>query len=1218
MDEREVGGDPDALLGCASCKLDGRDGGLRRRTWPAASGVTHCDRGHGPLGRVVGRRYLLLGPIAGGQGGWGSVHRALDLKLDRVCAVKLMLPGIEQHPLLVERFRREALTLAQLRHPNVVTVFDASVPDRGDRFIAMELVEGESLGARIERDGALAVGEAVRIALDIARGLVAIHEKDVVHRDLKPRNVVLSAGGAVIVDFGIARLARVDPDAADLSRGLSLGTHEYKSPEVVLGETAGAAADWYALGLVIFELVTGRRPFPGGGLVVENHHLGTPPPRLRDEQPLVPEALDELVQRLLEKSPAARPDGAEVVRLLESLALGASVPPPSRPRVPPTDAGGVVRERRDTPAHGGDRHDEVRQLLLAAFRAERPGDVLYLALERAGDRADLLVRAALHLRDLLAYPALREVCDRILAGDPEHVQALELDALALLRLRRGADATARARLERAHGIAGARGESGALLGRLHKQAWRVAWDDGEAPTAERVKSRIVAATQPGALHHLHAAIREYTDAHDETPGDPYPGLNAVTLLALSLTLADAEGNPSAAPEDAPGELDRLRTEVTTRLSKAPSGDEDEEARYWWHASRAELLLADAARQPGTIFPEMQQELRLAFRVARRRPFVLDSTLQQMRMLRGIGYRAPLTDRVLDSLNHQWQAIARPDLPARRVVFAGHRPDLPGRPSPRLPEALVPTVAAALRQVAVALGAQLGDHVVYLSGAAGGDLLFAEACQDAGIAYVLHLPWEESRFLETSVRPHGEPWVERYHRARDRALGTLVMADHVGPPPVDDPYGAVNRWMIASARAYGIERALLVALWDGEAGDGEGGTAAAVDLFRRAGGKVLRVPPDQPAGSSPPVLSIPAAPAVPPEADSWRSLLPPEPIARSAPAPVPEAPAWVHDLAGIVETAASASAARGAGAELRERWQRYLASADAVDLFRRLDLRFEPVESLVPRLPLPATLGFEVLAMLDDGRPYGQLLKEASTAGLDPIDLDLAVFVLGLQTINALRDWLARMVGRSLSVLQLTLNVNDRMLASPALRPILDGYFVRATASRVQLELSETFPEALRTTRDGPERMRISRAAVDELKRLVEQQGVQLVLDDNDQQDAGFRAAVRGLVVKIKTDARYSRNVFDLGRTGSPDAVVEELARFRVAGKPFVIEGVETADDYRLLQDRWPDDQGDTAMQGWCIRLREPLLPLFEPVSGDPAQPRGYRLGSRLRARIWPR
>ncbi len=260
------------------------------------------------------------------RGGTGDVYRATDVRLRRDVAVKVLAQSRTGDPQRVERFMHEARMTASLDHPNIVRVYDVGrVDDRA--YLVAELLEGETLRTRIA-GRAMAIDDVVRIGIDIARGLGAAHAAGLVHRDLKPDNLFLTdAGVTKILDFGIAKLAQDEPgrDGFATVTGVVLGTAGYLSPEQIRGQGIDARADLFALGAVLFEMLTGTRAF-GREHMVETLHaiLHDPPSDALDRRADVPPALADIVMKLLEKSPDARYQSAgDVIEALQRVEIHA-------------------------------------------------------------------------------------------------------------------------------------------------------------------------------------------------------------------------------------------------------------------------------------------------------------------------------------------------------------------------------------------------------------------------------------------------------------------------------------------------------------------------------------------------------------------------------------------------------------------------------------------------------------------------------------------------------------------------------------------------------------------------------------------------------------------------------------------------------------------------------------------------------------------------------
>src|SRR6476620_2738101 len=257
-------------------------------------------------GLLLGDRYSLTSRIA--SGGMGDVWAADDTVLSRSVAVKVLRPGTDEEEVFARRFRSEALFTANLYHPNIATVFDYGEHDNL-AYLVMELVPGEPLSALVQREGALEPEQARSIMGQAALALGAAHEAGVVHRDVKPANILVTPDGTVkLTDFGIARA--VD-GSGHTQTGEVLGTPHYLSPEQALGEAATGASDLYALGVVAHEMLSGRRPFDRGTPVATAlSHVNEPPPPLPDG---IPEDLASLVTDCLAKNPTDRPANAREV-----------------------------------------------------------------------------------------------------------------------------------------------------------------------------------------------------------------------------------------------------------------------------------------------------------------------------------------------------------------------------------------------------------------------------------------------------------------------------------------------------------------------------------------------------------------------------------------------------------------------------------------------------------------------------------------------------------------------------------------------------------------------------------------------------------------------------------------------------------------------------------------------------------------------------------------
>jgi hypothetical protein len=255
------------------------------------------------IGRLLADRYELQD--LAGTGGMSSVYKARDAVLERTVAIKILHEHFSDDPEYVERFRREARALAQLNHPNIVTVIDRGEFE-GRQFIVFEHVHGETLKSLVDRQGPLPIDRALSLVHQVARGLAFAHEHGVVHRDVKPHNVLIDDDGvAKVTDFGIAR--SIDPADGLTETGTLLGTSEYIAPEQASGQRVDERSDQYSLAAVLYELLTGVPPYEGENfMAVAMKHIREPVPSVRARRPDVTPRLDAIVARAMAKRPEDR------------------------------------------------------------------------------------------------------------------------------------------------------------------------------------------------------------------------------------------------------------------------------------------------------------------------------------------------------------------------------------------------------------------------------------------------------------------------------------------------------------------------------------------------------------------------------------------------------------------------------------------------------------------------------------------------------------------------------------------------------------------------------------------------------------------------------------------------------------------------------------------------------------------------------------------------
>jgi serine/threonine protein kinase len=268
--------------------------------------------------------FEVVAPI--GRGGMGEVYKARDTRLERTVAIKVIHGLVASDPAFRERFEREARAVSSLNHPHICTLHDVG-SEGGIDFLVMEHLEGETLAERLKK-GRLPLEQALRYGIEIADALDNAHHHGVVHRDLKPGNVMLTSGGAKLFDFGLAKFAPAGPDSdADDSalptagkplteQGTILGTFQYMAPEQLEGREADSRTDLFSFGAVLYEMVTGKKAFAGNSQAsLITAIMGSEPPPMAKLTPMTPPQLAHVVGRCLAKDPESRWQSARDVKM---------------------------------------------------------------------------------------------------------------------------------------------------------------------------------------------------------------------------------------------------------------------------------------------------------------------------------------------------------------------------------------------------------------------------------------------------------------------------------------------------------------------------------------------------------------------------------------------------------------------------------------------------------------------------------------------------------------------------------------------------------------------------------------------------------------------------------------------------------------------------------------------------------------------------------------
>ncbi len=482
--------------------------------------------------------------------------------------------------------------------------------------------------------------------------------------------------------------------------------------------------------------------------------------------------------------------------------------------------------RSDQALEYWERYEVWRGRISAARLKGRAGDLVLLAGEAPARlfRLDALRAAAGALRSLGNFTFALRMVEEALELAPRDLDSRRQKGILLGRLGRAPEA--RTLLEELAEAHAKDAETLALLGRLDKDDWVTRWQRAGASPAQM---RDDAASEEA---YLLGAVQRYAKAFAIDPTHYYSGINAATLAYLYHHLLGR--SPDSLDLAALGGGVRWATLAATRA--APDD-------YW-----ARVTLADLELLTGDV-PAIEGAYRAAVSKAKRDWFALDSSRQQLQLLTALGFRPEHVAAGLAVLERELARLEQPvraQAPAKVILFSGHMIDRAGRPEPRFPADQKDVAAKAIAAKLDELGAGPND-LALCGGACGGDLLFAEACQARGVRLELRLPLVEPEFLEQSVRFAGESWQKQFHAVCEKAReigganAVQVLPEEIGPtPPLADPFSRNNLWQLYSALAHGAEKVHFIALWDGRAGDGPGGTEHMMTSVKREAGKVYHL------------------------------------------------------------------------------------------------------------------------------------------------------------------------------------------------------------------------------------------------------------------------------------------------------------------------------------------------------------------------------------------
>ena len=473
-----------------------------------------------------------------------------------------------------------------------------------------------------------------------------------------------------------------------------------------------------------------------------------------------------------------------------------------------------------------EKYEKWENGLELARRGGRIGDVLVLAEEApvAAFRADAWINAGEALRKAERFKFALEHLEKGLEIEPDSIRGLREKGICLQRLALGGIPghsldRAREHFGNALKLYPTDPETWALLARVDKDAWVAAWrQPGKTPDEMRDE-----AAYQDAL--LRAAIDSYSGGFRANPGHYYSGINALTLMHLARHLTQDK------------RYDNDIDPMAGALRFAAKGEPDAKQYYWSYTTLADLEVLVGT--PQTVTDAYKE----AIAKNERDWFSLNSSRAQLQILGDLRFRPETVGVAIAVFDRAIGRLTKPDdrwEPRQVMLFSGHMMDAPNRASPRFPPAKETAAAQAIEAELDRLGADAGD-LSFCQAAAGGDLLFLEACQKRGMRCRVLLPFDEAQFIDKSVASSagGDKWRDRFYAMKQKLADPIrIMPDELGPAPMNtDPFERCNLWLLYSALACGIDKLRFVTLWDGRGGDGPGGTAHMYDEVKKRTGRV---------------------------------------------------------------------------------------------------------------------------------------------------------------------------------------------------------------------------------------------------------------------------------------------------------------------------------------------------------------------------------------------